>query len=76
MKFVSKLFLRILFSPLISTEVVIEEQLINLYNEDDIESVEASLHEVERGERLARNEAVNKVTQLTQQQTNNTSSNL
>ena len=55
---------------------MIEETLVSLYNEDDIESVEASLHEVERGERLARNVAVNQVTQLTQQQTNNTSNNL
>ena len=55
---------------------MIEEQLVGLDSEDHIETVKAPLQQVEGEERLARSELVQAVTQLTQEETNNTSNNL
>ena len=55
---------------------MIKEQLVRLDSEDHIEGVEASLQQVEGEERLAGSELVQAVTQLAQEETNNTSNNL
>ena len=55
---------------------MIKEQLVRLDSEDDIECVEASLQQVESRERLAGSDLVQAVTQLAQEETNNTSNNL
>ena len=65
-----------LIRPLVSTKVVIKEQLVGLDGEDHIEGVEAPLQQVEGEETLAGNELVQPVTQLAQEETNNTSNNL
>ena len=55
---------------------MIKEQLVRLDSEDHIEGVEASLQQVEGEERLAGSQLVQAVTQLAQEETNNTSNNL
>ena len=55
---------------------MIKEQLVGLDGEDHIEGVEAPLQQVEGEETLAGNELVQPVTQLAQEETNNTSNNL
>ena len=55
---------------------MIEEQLVGLDSEDHIETVKAPLQQVEGEEGLAGSELVQEVTQLTQEETNNTSNNL